>query len=189
MKSEDLKKLLQQPESKTLEFKVRVPETRLIASNLVAFANTNGGKLIIGVDKNQRIVGVDNIEYARQVINQAGNTISPPLEINTQTLGIKGKKVLVVEIPKGDKSPYFAGGQAWQRVGVSNIPITSEIIFSNISQRSTKIEELTVEIKYFSEIIEKLNKELISAHSWKMKFVNMVIGGIISYNVCSFRGP
>lgn len=75
MKSEDLKKLLQQPESKTLEFKVRVPETRLIASNLVAFANTNGGKLIIGVDKNQRIVGVDNIEYARQVINQAGNTM------------------------------------------------------------------------------------------------------------------
>ena len=172
MKPEDLKKLLQQPESRTLEFKVRIPDTRHIVSNLVAFANTNGGKLIIGIE-NQRIVGIDNIEHARRVINKAANTVSPPLKINIQTLEVKGKKVLVVEIPKGDKSPYFAGGRAWQRVGASNVPLTSEILFSNISQRSTSIKDLIAEIKRLSSIIEKLNKELISSRSWKISFLNL----------------
>lgn len=177
MKPEDLKKLLQQPESETLEFKVRIPDTRHIVSNLVAFANTNGGKLIIGIDENQRIVGIDNIEHARRVINKAANTVSPPLKINIQTLEVKGKKVLVVEIPKGDKSPYFTGDRAWQRVGASNVPLTSEILFSNVSQRSTNIKDLIAETNRLSSIIEKLNKELISARSWKIKIVDMVIGG------------
>ena len=186
MKPEDFKKLLQQPESKNLEFKVRIPDMRHIVSNLVAFANTNGGKLIIGIDENQRIVGIDNIEHASQVINKAANTVSPPLKINIQTLEIKGKKVLVVEIPKGDKSPYFAGGRAWQRVDASNVPLTSEILFANISQRSTNIKDLIAEIKRLSSTIEKLNKELISARSWKVKIVNIVIGGVIGAIVSLF---
>ena len=182
MKIEDFKKLLQQPESKTLEFMLRIPNRRHIISNLVAFANTNGGKLIIGIDENQRIVGISNIEHACQVINKAANTVSPPLKINIQTLEIKGKKILVVEIPKGDKSPYFANNQGWQRVGVSNVPLTSETLFSNISQRSTSVKDLIAELKRLSSAIDKQNKELISAHSWKTKIVNMVlliISGVI----------
>jgi len=179
MKQEDLIKLLQQPESEELEFKVRLPNLRIIVSNLVAFANTNGGKLIIGFDERGKIVGIDNIEHARQIISKAANTISPPLKINVQSIEIEGKKVLAVEIPKGDSSPYFAYGRSWQRVGAADLPLTSENLFSNIIHRSRSIEDFNVEIKRLSDIVEGLNKDLISARSWKVKIIDMIIGGVV----------
>ena len=186
MKQEDFKKLLQQPESERLEFKVRIPDLRIIISNLVAFANTNGGKLIIGIDDRGRIVGIDNIEHAHQIITKAANIVFPPLKINIQTIEVEGKKVLVVEIPKGDKSPYFAHGRAWQRVCAANVPLTSENLFSTIIQRSTSIEDFKVELKHLSSIVERLNKDLISARSWKVKIIDMIIGGVIGAIISLF---
>jgi len=186
MKCGDLKKLLKQPESERLEFKVRIPNMHTISSILVAFANTNGGKLIIGIDARKRIVGIDNIEHAHQIINKAANTISPPLKINIQTIEIEEKKILVVEIPKGNKSPYFSHGQAWQRVVADNVPLTSKNLFPTIMQRSMSIEDFTKEIKCLSDIVERLNKDLISARSWKVKIIDMIIGGVIGTIISLF---
>ena len=52
--------LLQQPEGKTLEFKRDISSPRPILKALVAFANTAGGRIIIGVLDDHNIVGVDN---------------------------------------------------------------------------------------------------------------------------------
>ena len=90
---------LQQPESEKLEFKKRLPDFRKIVSNLVAFANTNGGKLIIGVDDRGKIVGINNSERARRIISKAADAISPPLKVHIQPIEVEGKKVLVVDIP------------------------------------------------------------------------------------------
>lgn len=179
MKPEDLKKLCQQPESETLEFKLRVPNIHRIASQIVAFANTNGGKLIIGVEEGKGIVGIDNVKHTYNIVNKATSIISPPLKIDIQIVEIDGKKILVAEIPKGDKSPYFTKSKALQRVGDSNVPLTSEFLASNINKRSTSIEKLHAEINNLSTTIEKLNKDLISASSWKNKIVDMLIGGVI----------
>ena len=63
MKPEDLKKLLQQPESETLEFKVRMPDMRHIVSNLVAFANTNAVlPNVIFYEGNTSITGVTHLQ-------------------------------------------------------------------------------------------------------------------------------
>ena len=51
--------LIAQGESKTLEFKRELPRFEQIAKTVIAFANTSGGKLLIGVDDNGSLVGVD----------------------------------------------------------------------------------------------------------------------------------
>ena len=50
--------LLSQPEGKTLEFKRDLSSPRPLLKTLVAFANSAGGRLVIGVDDARRVVGV-----------------------------------------------------------------------------------------------------------------------------------
>ena len=49
-------------ESKILEFKSTLPSSESIAKCIIALANTAGGKLIIGVDDDRRIVGLDDMD-------------------------------------------------------------------------------------------------------------------------------
>ncbi|WP_226333890.1 AlbA family DNA-binding domain-containing protein [Echinicola marina] len=51
---------IQQGESKTLELKESLPKNESIAKTIVAFSNTSGGKLIIGVNDQLSIVGIDD---------------------------------------------------------------------------------------------------------------------------------
>lgn len=50
--------LLQQPESKTLEFKRDLSSPRHVVKTLVAFANSAGGRLILGVSDDRQVIGV-----------------------------------------------------------------------------------------------------------------------------------
>ena len=55
-----IKKLLNQPESKTLEFKRDLSSPSPILKTLVAFANTAGGRLVIGITDDKQRLGVEN---------------------------------------------------------------------------------------------------------------------------------
>jgi len=55
----NLKKLIQQGENKQLEFKEQLPKNESIVKTIIAFSNTSGGKLIIGISDDREIVGID----------------------------------------------------------------------------------------------------------------------------------
>jgi ATP-dependent DNA helicase RecG len=179
MNPEELRKLVTQPESEVLEFKVRLPDIMLLATIISAFANTNGGRLIIGVRGNGSIVGLDNLGHARLQIEQVLKIISPSIKVETETINIDGKSVLVVSVPKGDQSPYLAAGRVFQRVNDRIIPITSKVLYTDITKRANSLDDLQTEVKQLSMTIETLNHELIVARNWKTKLIDMIIGGII----------
>ena len=56
---EQLRLLLRRGESTTLEFKKNVPSPKVLARELSAFANTDGGLIILDVDEDGQIIGVD----------------------------------------------------------------------------------------------------------------------------------
>ena len=56
-----IEKLIEQGEHQHLDFKFAVNDSRKIARSLVAFANTTGGKLLIGVKDNGTIAGVRTV--------------------------------------------------------------------------------------------------------------------------------
>jgi len=179
MNPEELRKLVTQPESEVLEFKVRLPDIMLLATIISAFANTNGGRLIIGVRGNGSIVGLDNLGHARLQIEQVLKIISPSIKVETETINIDGKSVLVVSVPKGNQSPYLAAGRVFQRVNDRIIPITSKVLYTDITKRAKSLDDLQTEVKQLSMTIETLNHELIVARNWKTKLIDMIIGGII----------
>jgi len=179
MKPEELKKLVAQPESEELEFKSRLPDIGHLAHHISAFANTKGGRLVIGVRDNGNIVGLKNVDLAILRIKRVLRAVSPSLQVITETIRIDDKSVLVVTIPKGTKSPYLFAGQAYNRLGTQIKPITSQVLYSGITERAKSVDDFRTEIKHLSETIETLNQEIIASHSWKTKIIDMVIGGII----------
>lgn len=79
-----------------------------IIADVCAFANTNGGTLFIGLSAEAKpIVGVRNPNQAiRQLEQEIGKRISPPLGCNVDSLQTEGKSVLRVIVPRGDDQPY-----------------------------------------------------------------------------------
>ena len=79
-----------------------------LSASLVAFANTDGGQLILGVTNNRQIKGVANPDRAMQRTDQiAYNNCEPPLTIIQETIQAEGGEIVIaVNIPKGDQRPY-----------------------------------------------------------------------------------
>lgn len=89
------------------EFKERPVHPDALAATLVAFANTDGGQLILGVAENRRIVGVDEPDAAMQKVDQVSlHNCEPPLTVVQETVREGDAIVVVVNVPKGDQRPY-----------------------------------------------------------------------------------
>jgi len=89
------------------EFKESFTDNKDIAKSIVCFANTDGGKIIVGVSKKGEIVGVENIdELLRRIDDVAYNRCEPPVTVLQETLTIKNKTILIINVPKGDQRPY-----------------------------------------------------------------------------------
>lgn len=90
------------------EFKEWPVHPGSLAASLTAFANTDGGQLILGVrDKDRVIVGVDDADAVMQTIdNIAYNNCEPPLTIVQETVTTEDGTVVVINVPTGDQRPY-----------------------------------------------------------------------------------
>ena len=89
------------------DFKERIFSPDELAKDLVCFANTDGGQLIIGVAKDRTSKGVDDPDRVnRDVDNVAFNNCEPPITVVQEVLDDNGRKIVVVNIPKGDHRPY-----------------------------------------------------------------------------------
>lgn len=101
-------KLIQQGEHQTQDFKYCISDSRKIARSLVAFANTDGGRLLIGVKDNGRIAGVRTDEEYYMVESAAKIYSKPEIEFTTKQHLVDGKTVLEVIIEPSTEKPHFA---------------------------------------------------------------------------------
>ena len=100
---------IQQGEDSVTQFKIDVTDANRLAEELVAFSNTEGGVLLIGVDDNGRVTGLDNPQISRlnQLIsNTANENVKPPVYPLTEIVEIDKKRIIVVSVRKGEGRPY-----------------------------------------------------------------------------------
>ncbi len=84
-----------------------------ILRDVVAFANTNGGTIYIGLGPNPKIPpkGVENPEEAMKTLRtEIQRLITPPIEVSFSVLNSGGKNILRVQVPKGTDIPYALEG-------------------------------------------------------------------------------
>lgn len=118
--------MIAEGEHQQQDFKMRIEDTRKIARTLVAFANTDGGRLLIGVKDNGTVCGVIPEEEFYMVQAAAEMHCKPPLSFKTQVWKSNYLSVLEVQIEKSIRGPHFAANEdgtwdAYQRQEDRNI--------------------------------------------------------------------
>jgi len=107
MDEAELLRLIRQWEDSYTEFKEESAHPDDLAASIVAFANTDGGRLILGVAQDGRITGVANPDRLMQRIDQiCHRNVEPPLVCFQQKVKAGRQTVLVVRVPKGPERPY-----------------------------------------------------------------------------------
>ena len=93
-------------EDSTIEFKRELPHRKRLADEIAAFANASGGVILIGVDDNSVIVGIDRQDLdgaEKTVVEICCNNIAPMVHIVTEKLRIDDKNLLKIDVPR---SPF-----------------------------------------------------------------------------------
>lgn len=100
--------LIKQGEHQTLDFKHSITDSKKIARAMVAFANTLGGTLLIGVKDNGSIVGIDSEEEYYMIEAAAQMYCKPEVPFKVSKWNINGKTVLEVVINPTKNRPVKA---------------------------------------------------------------------------------
>lgn len=112
MKSYDdtlrLKAMIQQGEHATQDFKFEISDCRKIARSISAFANTDGGRLLIGVKDNGHIAGIRSEEEIYMIEAAAKMYCTPGQQPDMEILTSENKKVLIATISKAETPPVCA---------------------------------------------------------------------------------
>ena len=156
-----IKNLIRSGEHQQLDFKFEISDSRKIAKTLVAFSNTDGGTLLIGVKDNGKIAGVRSEEEFYMVQAAAGMYCKPEISFESKRWVVEGKTVLEVTIPKGADYPYFAQAEqnkwlAYIRVKDENILATTVHlkVWKNKSHNSGILMEYSEKVKKLMEYLE-----------------------------------
>lgn len=98
--SNHIYKLIEEGEHQMLDFKFEISDSKKIARTLVAFANTDGGRLLIGVKDNGVISGIRSEEEKHMIQTASEMYCIPSVNFQAKEWNINGKTVLEVLVPK-----------------------------------------------------------------------------------------
>lgn len=98
--SEYIKNRIEEGEHQQQDFKFEISDARKIARSLSAFANTDGGRLLVGVKDNGVIAGVRSDEEYYMIEAAASLHCKPEVKFSYEVWEVDGKSVLEVSIPK-----------------------------------------------------------------------------------------
>ncbi len=101
-----IKKLIAEGENLHLDFKFCISDSRKIARTLVAFANTEGGIILIGVRDNGSIAGIRSDEEIYMVDTAAHLWCSPVISYTVKQHDHAGKTLVEVKVEEGREKPY-----------------------------------------------------------------------------------
>jgi len=124
-----LYKLIQEGEHLHQDFKYCVNDSKKIARTLVAFSNTQGGRLLIGVKDNGAIAGVRTDEEYHMIEGAAELYCRPKINFETKEWTINGKKILEIIIQESENKPHMvlAENNKW----LAYIRVADENILAN----------------------------------------------------------
>lgn len=128
-----IQQLIDRGEGNNLDFKFEISDAKKIARSLAAFANTDGGTLLVGVKDNGVIAGVRSEEEIYMIQAAAEMYCKPKLTVNVQSWNINGRIVLEVKVLKSKTIPHLSQDEnknwnAWIRVNDQNIVANKVLI-------------------------------------------------------------
>ena len=118
--------LIREGEHQQQDFKYRVSDAQKLAKSVSAFANTDGGRLLIGVRDDGNMSGVRSEEEIYMMHLAAYRYCRPEASIKFDTYHANGRTIVVATIPPSDRRPVCAlddtgNSRAYIRIADENI--------------------------------------------------------------------
>ena len=121
-----LQNLIREGEHQQQDFKYRVSDAMKLAKSVSAFANTDGGRLLIGVRDDGHMSGVRSEEEIYMMHQAAYRYCRPEASIKFDTYHVEGRTIVIATVPPSEKRPICAVGdddksRAYIRIADENI--------------------------------------------------------------------
>jgi ATP-dependent DNA helicase RecG len=181
------------------QFKADVTNADALAAELVAFSNSGGGQMLIGVGDHGQVVGLspEAIHRINQLLSNASSqNVRPAVNPLTENLAHPAGTVMVLTIPNGCSRPYMdRHGTIWVKSGADKRKATSgEEIRRMIQEADVFHADATlvngssiadIDLEYFSRFFEKLHGEKIEDQlvplSKILEHKNLAQGTVLNY--------
>ncbi len=138
MEASELLEIISQGETSKVEFKGDIDSPDKLTAEMVAFANSLGGLLIIGVDDNGDVKGLSKDQlkkYQNLAMNLAASNTKPPIgSIWTEVVKIEDKNVLLIQIEKGITLYRDKNHTVWVRSGPNKRKVIDNAEMSRLMQ-------------------------------------------------------
>ena len=142
-----IEQLIEEGEHVHQDFKFEISDTRKIAKSVSAFANTEGGRLLVGVKDNGKIAGVQSEGEMYMIEAAATMYCKPAVQIESTIYKVDGKDVLIVEIPQCENKPVYAldeNNKPWAYVRIKDENILANIVRLNMWKHNAYDREVMV---------------------------------------------
>lgn len=160
----EFRKLVYEGEGLQLEFKRRASHPEKVVREMIAFANTNGGTLLVGVDDDGSIPGIKYPDEESIGIEQMLKLCKPRLVYHELVLAISDNRYVIrYDVPQSDKRPHFFESEtepAATYVRVADMSIKASAEMQEIVRRSRKKKD----IRFTYGEYEKILMEYLQTH-------------------------
>lgn len=114
MNPEELAMLLEEGEGYKIEYKEGLSG---IDKDMVAFANSSGGRIFLGITDDKQIKGINITNRLKTQIQDISNNCRPKVRIFMEKIEFQDKGILVVNVREGEDKPYECSSGFYKRIG------------------------------------------------------------------------
>lgn len=179
METTELIDLLSRGEDSRQQFKADMTNADALAAEIVAFCNTAGGRIFIGVNDDSSVRGLSGTDVARLnqlIANAASQVVRPAVNPLTENVPHPNGIVMVVSVPEGVNKPYMdKNGTIWVKNGSDKRRATSREELQRLFQQAglvhadeTPVAGLSagdVDMPYFEGFFEQQFGEPLAQHN------------------------
>lgn len=179
METIEIMQILAQGEDSLNQFKKNITNVDALAIEIIAFSNTMGGKIFIGVDDDGIVTGLSAEDVQRlnnMLSNAASQNVRPAVNPLSEIAMINDERIIIIDVPKGLNKPYQdKNGVIWVKNGADKRRATSREEIQRLFQDSgmvhadiTPAEGMTIadiDMPYFSEFFHKRYGESLDDQS------------------------
>ena len=169
----EIKKIVARGEDSRHQFKEDVRNVDSLAAEMVAFSNSRGGFIFIGISNTGDLIGLSpkDVDRVNQLIsNSASQHVRTPVTVTTENVSVESDRVVIVlAIPEGIDKPYFDHqGIIWLKSGADKKRIHSkeelrrlfqEVDLLHADEIPTRAGIDAVDIKLFSDFLEAVYQQ------------------------------
>jgi predicted HTH transcriptional regulator len=193
----DLRRLVKTGEGTFLEFKRTISSPEKIAREIAAFANTRGGTMLIGVDDDKNLVGVDSYYEQEYLLDQALNDVCmPAVEASVEVVAFHKKDIVLVRVDESDNKPVYVKDKGKKTVYVRERDQSVRASYERLQLLKIKKRSNGITFKYgpdeqklfrylseFDKITVNEYANLINSGKWKASriLVNLASLGVLRF--------